>query len=39
LNPIHHLDKIEFQTPNGQKLADEGKAYAKEFLKRLQMEW
>jgi len=34
-----YLDKVEFQTPAGKRLADEGRAYAKAFLQRLRAEW
>ena len=34
-----YLDKVEFQTPNGRRLAKEGREYAKEFLQRLRREW
>lgn len=34
-----YLDKVEFQTPTGKRLAQEGREYAKAFLKRLQTEW
>jgi uncharacterized protein len=34
-----YLDKVEFQTPTGKRLAQEGRGYAKEFLKRLRTEW
>jgi uncharacterized protein len=34
-----YLDKVEFQTPTGKQLAEEGRVYAKEFLKRLRTEW
>lgn len=33
-----YLDKIVFQTPVGKRLAEEGRAYVKEFLKRLRSE-
>ena len=33
-----YLDKVEFQTLTGKRLAKEGREYAKEFLKRLQIE-
>jgi len=35
----HNLDKVEFYTPVGRRLADAGRAYAKEFLARLREEW
>ena len=34
-----YLDKVEFQTPTGKRLAEEGREFAKEFLKRLRKEW
>jgi HD superfamily phosphodiesterase len=34
-----YLDKVEFETPVGKRIAQEGRRYAKEFLKRLRMEW
>ncbi len=33
-----YLDQVEFQTPTGQRLAEEGRAYAKSFLRRLSWE-
>lgn len=33
------LDRVEFLTPVGQRLAVEGRAYAKAFLQRLRSEW
>jgi uncharacterized protein len=33
-----YLDKVEFQTPTGKRLAEEGRVYAKEFLNRLRRE-
>lgn len=34
-----YLDKVEFRTPAGKRLSEEGWAYVKEFLKRLRSEW
>lgn len=34
-----YLDPVEFQTPVGRRLAEEGRAYAKAFLARLRQEW
>jgi len=33
------LDQVQFLTPAGQRLADEGRAYVKAFLQRLRSEW
>jgi len=33
------LDRVEFLTPAGQRLAEEGRAYVKAFLGRLRSEW
>jgi uncharacterized protein len=33
------LNKVVFQTPVGKRLAEEGRAYVKEFLRRLRKEW
>lgn len=33
------LDRVEFLTPVGQRLAVEGRAYVKAFLRRLRSEW
>ena len=33
-----YLDKVVFQTPAGQRLAEEGRAYAKRFIARLRSE-
>lgn len=34
-----YLDRIQFRTPEGQRLAAEGRAFAKAFLERLRREW
>lgn len=34
-----NLDKVEFRTPVGKRLAEERQAYAKAFLARLREEW
>jgi uncharacterized protein len=34
-----YLNKVEFQTPTGKRLAEEGRVYTKNFLKRLRTEW
>jgi uncharacterized protein len=33
-----NLDRVEFRTPCGRELADEGRAYARSFIKRLRLE-
>jgi uncharacterized protein len=33
------LNKVVFQTPVGKRLAEDGRAYVKEFLRRLRKEW